>query len=188
MSTNHSILLLEIPPLSKNDQRLEVRPSPIHGKGVFTNAKIQKDEVVMVWGGTLFTPEDIQAGKALEHSYCAIEDGIILGHTPQHGYSVDDYINHSCDPNVWMANEITLIARRDIDAAEELTADLVMWWEPDDDSIPAWECYCGTALCRKIFTSRDWRRPELHERYGDHFLPYINERIRWLRETKDENR
>ncbi len=178
--------LPEIPPCSQNDPRLEVRPSPIHGNGIFTKADIQKGEVLMVWGGDLFTPEDVQTGKVLEHTYCTIDDGIILGHSPEHGYSVDDYINHSCDPNVWLTNEITLVARRNIVCGEEITADLVMWWDPDDDTIPTWECLCGTAQCRKIFTSRDWRRPELYERYGNHFLPYINKRIRQLQETMKE--
>lgn len=188
MPTDHSLSLLEVPLQSKNDLRLEVRPSPIHGQGIFTNANVRAGEVLMVWGGTFFTLEDIRAGKALEHSYCAIDEDVFLGHTPEQGTSVDDFINHSCDPNVWMLDEITLAARRDIKADEEVTADLAMWWEPDDVSVPPWECQCGTALCRKIFTSRDWRRPELHERYGDHFLPYINQRIRQLCEIKSEDR
>jgi SET domain-containing protein len=187
MPTDHSLSVLEILPLSKNDPRLEVRPSPIHGMGIFTLANIQEGEIIIVWGGTLFAPEDIQAGKALEHSYCAIDEDVFLGHTPEQGTSVDDYINHSCDPNVWMLDEITLAAKRDINAGEEVTADLAMWWEPDDIAVPSWECYCGTALCRKIFTSRDWRRPELHERYGEHFLPYINLRIRQLYPSRSQN-
>ena len=128
--------------------------------------------------------EDIRVGKALEHSYAAIGEGIFLGHTSEQGKSVNDYINHSCDPNTWLVNEITLVARRDISAGEEVTIDFVMYWEPDDEECQPWECHCGSALCRKVFTSRDWRREELHERYGNHFSPYINERIRRLRETK----
>jgi len=182
MSIDHHLSTLKIPPQSKNDPRLEARPSPIHGTGVFATDDIKEGEVLIVWGGTLFTPEDICAGKALEHSYCTIDEGVILGHTPEDGYSVDDFINHSCDPNVWMVDAITIAARRDIQTDEEITADLVMWWDPDEEDV-AWKCCCRTALCRKIFTSRDWRRPELHERYGDHFLPYINERIRRLRES-----
>lgn len=183
MSTDFSFSLPKIPPQSQNDPRLEVRPSPIHGKGIFTTANIQQGEVLMIWGGELFTPEDIQTGKALEHSYTMIADGIFLGHSPEHGNTVDDYINHSCDPNVWMTNEITLTARRDIPANEEITADLAMWWEPDDVTVPPWKCLCEKPQCRKVFTSRDWRRPELYERYGDHFLPYINQKIRQFREA-----
>ena len=173
---------IDIPAQSKNDPRLEVRPSPIHGRGIFTRADISEGDILMVWGGILFTQEDIRAGMALEHSYCTIDEGVILGHTPEQGLSVDDFINHSCDPNVWMVDQITITARRDIKADEEITADLAMWWDPDEEGV-AWECHCGSRLCRKVFTSRDWRRPELHERYGEHFLPYINERIRCLCET-----
>jgi len=179
MSTDPSPLLLAVPPRSKIDPRLEARPSPIHGTGVFATANIRAGEIIIVWGGTLFTWEEIKAGKALEHSYCTIHEGVILGHTPEQGYSVDDFTNHSCDPNAWMVDEITLAARRDIKVGEEVTADLAMWWDLDEESV-SWECNCGTALCRKTFTSRDWRRPELHERYGNHFLPYINERIKQL--------
>lgn len=184
MLTNHLLTVQEIPPQSWIDPRLEVRSSPIHGRGIFTNAAIQQGEVIIIWGGTLFTLEDIQAGKALEHSYAAIGEGIYLGHTSEQGNSVDDYINHSCDPTVWMVNEITLVARRDMSADDEVTADFVMYWEPDDEERPRWECHCGSALCRKVFTSRDWRRVDLQERYGNHFSPYINERIKRLRETK----
>lgn len=180
MPPAHPFSLIEIPLQSKNDPRLEIRPSPIHGNGIFTTAEICKDEVIIVWGGTLFTLEEIQAGEALEHSYCMICEDIYLGHTAEHGNSVDDYINHSCDPNVWMLNEVTLAACRNICAGEEITADLAMWWEPDDESVPPWECRCGSPQCRQIFSSRDWRRPELYCRYGDHFLPYINRRIKDL--------
>ena len=147
--------------------------------GIFATAEIKAGEVLMVWGGTFFTPEDVQAGRVMPHSYCTIAEGVILGHTREQGNSVDDYINHSCDPNAWMIDEITVAARRDIHAGEEVTADLAMWWDPDEEGV-SWECRCGAPRCRKIFTSRDWRRPELYERYGDHFLPYINERIKRL--------
>lgn len=34
------------------------------------------------------------------------------------------------------------------------------------------------AKCRGRITGNDWQLPELQERYGDHFLPYINDLIR----------
>lgn len=144
----------KIPPQSQIDPRLEVRVSSIHGRGIFTAANIQQGEIVMVWGGTLFTAEEIKAGKALEHSYTMIAEGIFLGHTPEQGNTIDDYINHSCDPNVWMMDEITLAARRNILAGEEITADLAFWWDDVDDLVSAsWECRFGSSQCRKIFTS-----------------------------------
>jgi uncharacterized protein len=180
MPIDHFLTLKEISPLSWIDSRLEVRSSPIQGQGMFANATIQQGEVVIVWGGTLFTLEDIRAGKSLEHSYAAIGEGIFLGHTSEQGYSADDYMNHSCDPNVWLANEITLVARRDINTGDELTFDLAMFWVPDEEEWGPLECHCGSTLCRQVFTSRDWRRVELHERYGNHFSPYILDRIAHL--------
>lgn len=175
-----------IQPLSWIDSRIEVRLSPIHGRGIFATAPIQQGEVVIIWGGTLFTLDDVRAGKAVEHSYAAIGEGVFLGHTCEQGNSADDYMNHSCDPNIWMTNEITWGARRDINADDEITADFAMYWEPDEEEWKPWACHCGSALCRKIFTSQDWRRVELHERYGNHFSPYIGGCIRRLRETKGD--
>jgi hypothetical protein len=184
MLTEKSIPLQVIPSLSWTDPRLEVRSSPIHNKGLFATAPIQEGEVVIIWGGTLYTLEDIQAGKAAERSYAAIREGIFLGHPIELGNSADDFMNHSCDPNIWMINEITWVARWDISTGEEVTGDYVMYWEPDEAEWKPWECHCGSALCRKIFTSRDWRWVELQERYSNHFLPYINEHIKRLREME----
>ena len=133
------------------DPRIEVRPSPLHGKGMFARAPIRQGEVVTVWGGTLLLTEDDIAG-------------------------LTDYINHSCDPNVWMLDEVTLAARRDIPVGEELTIDYCLF-EGDEDHAPPWTCRCGTTLCRGRFTGRDWRRADLQERYLGHFSPFIRARI-----------
>jgi SET domain-containing protein len=179
---DHFPKLQKIPPLSWIDSRIEVRSSSIHGKGIFATAPIQQGEVVIIWGGTLFTLEDIHAGKAAEHSYAAIHEGVFLGHTCEQGNSADDFMNHSCDPNIWMVNEITWAARRNINTGEEVTCDCAMYWGPDEDEPAEWECHCDSALCRKVFTTQDWQRTELHERYGCHFAPYINEHISQLHE------
>jgi uncharacterized protein len=184
MLTDYSILLQELPSLSWTDSRLEVRPSPMHGKGLFATAPIQQGEVVIIWGGALFTLEDIRAGKAVEHSYAAIREGIFLGHPYEQGNNADDFMNHSCDPNIWMINEITWAARRNISTGEEVTADYAMYWGCDGDEWVKWECHCDSSLCRKVFTTDDWQRVDLQERYGDHFAPYIREDIRQLRERQ----
>jgi hypothetical protein len=40
------------------------------------------------------------------------------------------------------------------------------------------ECACGADLCRGTVTGDDWRRPELRQRYGDHWIPALLARIR----------
>jgi hypothetical protein len=173
----------QISPVSWIDSHLEVRPSSIHGRGVFTTEKIAAGEVLMIWGGALFSLAEVYAGKAEAHSFAAIFEGVFLGHPAGQGNSTDDFVNHSCDPNVWMLDEVTVAACREIAAGEEITADLVIWWDPDEAGV-TWECCCGAPNCRKIFTSRDWRRPELQEKYRGHFVPYISQRIEALRRAE----
>lgn len=173
---------LNIPPTSWVDPRIEVRDSHIHGLGVFATAPIASGETLIIWGGAIFSLEDIRNGAATEHSYAAIRPGVFLGHPRLQGNGPDDYVNHSCNPNLWMTNEITWEARRDIQPGEELTADCAMYWGPDGDEEVEWQCFCGANACRQKFTTHDWKRPELQERYGNHFAPYINEQIRLLNE------
>ena len=78
--------------------------------------------------------------------------------------------NHSCDPALWHADAYTLTARRDIDNGDEVTVDYgTQTAEPDFTM----DCRCGSALCRGTVTGDDWRRPELQQRYGDHWVPAL---------------
>jgi SET domain len=81
----------------------------------------------------------------------------------------DHFLNHSCDPNIWLADEVTLITKRAINVVEEITADYATW-ETEEDWVAAWSCNCSSHLCRGLITGRDWRLPELQDRYSDHFL------------------
>lgn len=89
--------------------------------------------------------------------------------------SVEDAMNHSCDPNTWMADERTVVARRPITAGSEVTTDFALWWA--EDYLYTDNCGCGTPLCRRVVTGLDWKRPELQERYKDRFQPFINDKI-----------
>jgi uncharacterized protein len=91
----------------------------------------------------------------------------------------DHYLNHSCDPNVWMVDEVTLAARRDMAKGEELAADYALW-EEDENHVMRWTCSCGSPFCRGRVTGRDWRLRDLRERYRWHFSPFINDRIACL--------
>jgi hypothetical protein len=131
---------------------------------------------VTIWGGEIFTLADVAAGKTKPGSVAAISETLALA-SPAHGPDhPDQFLNHSCAPNVWMQDEVTLIARRAIRPGEELTADYVLW-EWDEQRVLSWQCRCGAPMCRGIITGRDWRRPEIQERYHGHFSPFINARI-----------
>jgi hypothetical protein len=144
--------------------------------GMFATAPIRRGEVVVVWGGTkILTEEDIHCGRGAGYDWATIGEGLYLA-APKDGDDLTNCMNHSCDPNVWMADEVTLVARRDIAVDEELTLDYCLI-EGDEDWTGRWACCCGSALCRGCYTGRDWRCSELQERYHSHFSPFINVRI-----------
>ena len=135
---------------------------------------ITPGETVVIWGGTFVEREEAERARAEGKVVMQLDDSV---------YSVEErgeyptyFMNHSCDPNVWMADAATLVARRDIVPGEELTADYALF-EASEDFAMEWECVCGYPDCRKRITGRDWRLPELQRRYTGHFLPLIAKRI-----------
>ncbi len=159
---------------------LEVRQSRIHGKGFHASQAIRAGEVVIEFGGTLFSKADIDAGKANNRTLMQVDEVTWLGNRADEPLGEDYFINHSCDPNLWLLDEVTLVARRQIGAGEEVTMDYAMHFA---DS--AWtmrnSCQCGSTLCRHTITGRDWMMRGLQERYAGHFSPFLNERITRLR-------
>lgn len=164
-------------PESWLDPRLEVRSSPIHGRGTFARTGIRGGEVVIVWGGTVMSEADLRAGRARKGSVTAVEESIYLAGLAGEAPDADDFLNHACDPTVWMADAVTLVTRRRVAAGEELTADYALW-EADEAWVARWECQCRHDDCRRTVSGRDWRRPELQARYRGHFSPLIEARIR----------
>jgi len=84
------------------------------------------------------------------------------------------HCNHSCDPNVWFDDKDLIVASRDIKEGEELYYDYAL--SESNDHIQL-DCLCGSALCRGKVTGKDYQRPDLQERYGRHFMPYILKKI-----------
>lgn len=162
------------------DPRIEVRESGSSGRGSFARAPIRAGEIVTIWGGQVFSTDDVAAGKTKKGTVAAIAENLVMASPAGAPDAEDQFLNHSCDPNVWLQDAVTLVARRDIAAGEELTADYVLW-EYDEEHIARWSCNCGSPLCRGKITGRDWQRADLQARYHGHFSPFINERIARLK-------
>ena len=143
-------------------------PSTIEGTGLFARRALDEGETVVVLGGTVIDDEEL--ARLQPQSSLAIGEGVNL---MQDDDDPARYGNHSCDPNLWLADEVTLVTRRAVGAGEELTVDYgtfsVVPWEMD--------CRCGAAGCRGVVTGDDWRRPDLQECYVGRFSPFINARI-----------
>ncbi len=157
--------------------KVEEKNSSSHGRGLFAKDLIRAGEVVVIWGGDFMS--EIEAKKAKQ-------EGKAIQQINENLWDVFDYEtrnddpsynhNHSCDPNTWMQDDVTITARRDINPGEELTIDYAMLVIDDIWVMP--NCKCGLKSCRHTITGLDWQRKDLQERYGNHFSPFINLRIR----------
>jgi hypothetical protein len=154
--------------------KLEVRAEPEKGGfGVYAIEAVATGEIVSVWGGYIVDavqlatlPHDVQ-----QHSV-QIEEGLYSATIG--GAESADFINHSCDPNLGLRGQITLVALRDIEAGEEVCFDYAM---TDCTPYDEFECRCGTPACRGTVRGDDWKLSELWARYAGYFSPYLQRRI-----------
>lgn len=158
--------------------KLEVRESPLGGRGVFACEGIEADEMLFVMGGYILTLEEdndlrgVVADKAIEISdyfFIGPRDEKDLERMPQH------FVNHSCEPNEGFKGQIFMMAMRTIDPGEEITYDyaMVMCPNPESNSFFSMPCRCGRVSCRETITEDDWEITELQERYYGWFQWYI---------------
>jgi len=162
--------------LSYISPKAVVRESPIHGRGLFAAERMAAGEIVCVKGGYVF---DRRALGSMPGWYAAAEiqvaEDLFIGPSAEgerEGSMV--FSNHSCEPNIGVRGQIVFVAMRDIEPGEELTHD----WATTDDDDYRLECRCGAPSCRRLITGRDWRRPELQEKYRGYFSSYLEEKIR----------
>jgi hypothetical protein len=162
--------------------KIELRSSHKHGTGVFAIAPIEAGEPVEVWGETWEGREVIRFTNDPNDAAAAATQGLLVMRFDTDLWSIEPpgtnpgyFINHSCDSNVWMDDAFTLAARRAIAPGEELTIDYAMLEAEVDDW--GFRCACGSDVCRGEVRGDDWRRPDLQERYREHFSPFINKLI-----------
>ncbi len=154
---------------------LRVGPSRLEGQGLFAQHPIAAGAVVIIWGGVVYRGADLAAGKANPDSIAVLDDDLYLADPADAAPQPDYPLNHACDPNLWLQDAVTLVARRAIAPGEELTADYALWL--DDPTWVLQPCRCGSALCRGRITALDWRLPALQQRYRGHFTPWLNRKI-----------
>jgi hypothetical protein len=157
---------------------VQVRDSAIAGRGLFAVAAVARDTVVSRLGGELVPGARLRELIAAAERRRAYVDTITVGpdtHLVLPPRRPNGYGNHGCDPNLWWVGAYELAARRDIAPGEELTNDYATSTAEPNFAMP---CRCGAATCRGMITGDDWGRPELRERYGDHWVPAILARIR----------
>ncbi|MEU4390589.1 GNAT family N-acetyltransferase [Kribbella sp. NPDC023855] len=148
---------------------LQVKASKIAGQGLFAREPIFEGEVVAVLAGRKVATAQLREllmRPPVDSITLDDDEHLVLPSDPR---PVIAYGNHSCDPNMWWTDAVTLRARRDIGGGEEVTSDYGTSTGVDFEMA----CRCGSVLCRGKVTGEDWRREDLQARYGDHWIPVL---------------
>lgn len=165
--------IISLPSLAYLTPKAETRHLGSGYYGNFARQPIQKGEIIVIWSGIIVNEQQLnQLPKIYQQHSIQVEEGYYL--VSSRADEPADYINHSCEPNAWLVGQITLVARRDIAAGEEICYDYAT---SDGSPYDEFTCHCGTPTCRKQVTGDDWRLPHLQQRYAGHFSPYLQHRI-----------
>lgn len=162
--------------------KTETRQSRIHGTGVFATVRIPRGEVVL----------EIDDSRTVDDCHPIRED---LGEKRHHCDYLPDgttvlmqeperYINHSCDPNVFVysvGRTRFVLACRDIMPGEEIVYDYCV----NAVNGGVWTCRCGASNCRgrhavDFFSLPDVRQLEYLPLLDPWFAEVHEERIRDL--------
>ena len=138
-------------------EKVEVRKSGVHGKGVYATAPIRKGERIIEYTGEHLPWDDAmdlppRDPKNPYHTFFfSLDNGDVING------AVDGndarWINHSCDPNCETNeedNRIFVYASRAIQPGEELFYDykIVPAERRSKRLEKEFACWCGTAKCR----------------------------------------
>lgn len=133
---------------------IEIKDSPIQGKGLFAKLPIKKGQRIWISKGEepveekIYTKEEFKEFQkwCIEHEKewdsVAMPDGTIKAAVSDRANHPENYGNHSCEPNL----DKDHVALRDIDAGEELTIDYSQFSDKDWSM----ECNCGAKSCKGV--------------------------------------
>jgi hypothetical protein len=142
----------------------------IHGVCLITNQLIREGEAVWELDEPMYSWKEIESWseeRRQAFDWYGFQCGLDQYSLPM-GLSRE--MNHSCDPNTWWSGSTRLVARRDIQAGEEITYD---YSTADVDNAYEMECTCGSSRCRGTISNRDHLDPAWQEQYRSNLPPHV---------------
>lgn len=124
-----------------NNDRVEVRQSGIHGRGLYALREFAPGDVVLRWNTSkLITREEQSALPEDERKYTHPfdETRMMVVQPPER------FVNHSCDNNT-VVRDFCDVAIKPIAIGDEITSDYGA-----DGSGVSFQCLCGSGNCRGI--------------------------------------
>ncbi len=149
-------------------RHLEVKGSKIGGLGVFAKKDFKKGELLLkTVPGTILHKKNFKHMTPFSERWNYYDkDNYYFMSDPEF------YINHSCDPNVFL-KDFLLYAMKPIKKGEEIRYDYSL------EGIDEWkmECKCGEKRCRKLVDGRFSKLPKDLQR---EYIPYLPT---WFKKT-----
>jgi SET domain-containing protein len=149
------------------------RPAASHGYGIFTDEPLKTGDYVLTMSGKILPAsqvgDEVRAMQIGPETYL-VED-IAPGHDGSEPQYLDNYLNHSCEPNVgFIRGTLELYALRDIATGEEL-----LWDYSSSMNAPGWSlpCFCNSRQCRGRIESFCDLSPEAKQRLLPIALSYL---------------
>ena len=160
-------------------EQLAIQESAIEGNGLFATEDLPSNMVVIRLAGRLVSAPELASliGEENADPSAAYVDTLTIYedvHLMLPPATLVHFGNHSCDPNMWHVGPYEIATRRPVAAGEELTVD---YGTQSGASGFSMTCDCGSPRCRRVISSNDWRLPYLQERYRNHWVPALEERI-----------
>ena len=143
----------------------------IHGKGLFATGTIRPGDLIFYVNGSLVSYEEgLKLPCGGDHT---VQIGPNLYVNPQFP---SKYINHSCNPNAGIADDLRIIAIRPIEGGEQVCFDYSTCVMERSWTM---ECACGSDNCRGIIGDFDALPWELQKKYVDMGIvqPFIMEAV-----------
>lgn len=137
---------------------LYLQDTPGRGRGVFASSPIAVNSLVIEFGGEYLT---LESEEEDEDHMLQIDHSLYLG--PSGG--VDDYINHSCEPNTVLkiiGKRAFLFALKDIAENEEIFFD---YSTSMSDGLWEIDCLCGAESCRGRIQDFVFVEKSIQDRY-----------------------
>ncbi len=157
--------------------KTEVRKSRICARGLFAREFISKGEILRVTGGVVVPKSDIEKYNKLmdyvvDNIPLDIDENFLMAPTPE-DLELTATINHACDPNAGFRDTITIIAIEDIEPDVEIAWDYAF----SQTCFDPFKCNCKSRACRELITPSDWQRPDIFQKYGRYYSPYLKAKI-----------
>ena len=155
---------------------LHVIDVPGKGSGIVATKKFDSGELLIVFGGRVFTKSQLLQLSCQSDNAIQIEDELFLIPIEFELNSIADRLNHSCSPNAGFSSSNSVVAIDSIAEGSEICIDYASC-SADAEIHAPFECKCGSPNCRRYLTASDWRLPQVRSRLGDYLQPFLKRRL-----------